>query len=127
MNIIRNPAAIGTPHFHYSHAIEVPPNARLLFLSGQVGVEADGSVPDDIETQSVICWRNIGIILADAGMEISDIVNVRVYLAREQDLVGFRNVRDRALGPARPTTVVVIAQLTRPEWLIEIEVVAAKT
>jgi 2-iminobutanoate/2-iminopropanoate deaminase len=126
MHRSHNPPSLGAPGGRYSHAVEVAGNARWLYLSGQVGAAPDGTVPADFTAQAEMCWRNIEIILADAGMGLADVVSYTTYLARREDAAAFRAVRDRFVGDARPAAVVVISQLVRPEWLIEIAVVAAK-
>jgi 2-iminobutanoate/2-iminopropanoate deaminase len=127
MNTIRNPAEVAPPAGRYSHAIEVPPGARLLYISGQVGTAPDGRVPPDLPGQTENCWRNIRAILADAGMSIGDLVKVTIFLTRAEDIGPYREARDRIIGEARPaSTLVVVSRLVRPEWLVEIEAVAAR-
>jgi enamine deaminase RidA (YjgF/YER057c/UK114 family) len=127
MNIKRNPAQIAPPGGRYSHAVEVPPDARWLHISGQIGAAPDGSVPDGIEAQVENCWKNISAILADAGMGIEDVVKVTVFLTRAENIAAYREARDRIIGDARPaSTLVVVSSLVRPEWLCEVEAVAAK-
>lgn len=127
MNRMRNPAAVAPPGGRYSHAVEVPASARLLYISGQIGAAADGAVPSGIVAQTENCWRNILAILADAGMGIADLVKVTIFLTREEDIAAYREARDRIVGDARPaSTLVVCSRLVRPEWLVEVEAVAAK-
>jgi enamine deaminase RidA (YjgF/YER057c/UK114 family) len=127
MNRIHNPKSIAAPGGRYSHAVEVPPNARWLYVSGQVGTAPDGSVPAGLADQVTNCWRNILAILGDAGMAISDIVKVTVFLTRESDVAAYREARDRIIGDVRPaSTLVVISRLVTPAFLVEIEAVAAK-
>jgi 2-iminobutanoate/2-iminopropanoate deaminase len=127
MNQRRNPADVAPPGGSYSHSIEVQPNARWLYVSGQVGVAPDGSLPNDLAGQATNCWNNIRANLAAAGMEMSDLVKITVFLTREADVVAYREVRDRILREPFPaSTLVVVSRLVRPEWLIEIEAVAAR-
>ncbi len=127
MNRTRNAAAVAAPSGRYSHSVEVPPNARWLYISGQIGTAPDGSVPTGIVAQTENCWRNIKAILADAGMDVGDIVKVTIFLTREEDIAAYREARDRIIGEARPaSTLVVVSRLVRPEWLVEVEAVAAK-
>src|ERR1700693_2435462 len=65
MNIRHTPASVAAPFGPYSHAVEVPEGSRLLYISGEVGVLPDGTVPETIEAQAEVCWRNIVAILAD--------------------------------------------------------------
>jgi 2-iminobutanoate/2-iminopropanoate deaminase len=127
MNRKLNPSTIAPPGGRYTHAIEVPPGARWLVVSGQVGVAPDGSTPGDIGGQTENCFRNIGAILESAGMSLADVVKITVFLTREDDIAGFRAARDRMIGEALPaSTLVVVSQLVRPEWRVEIEALAAK-
>ena len=54
----------------------MPEGSRLLYISGEVGVRPDGTVPETIEMQAEACWRNIIAILADAGMGVEDLVKI---------------------------------------------------
>ena len=65
MNIRHTPGTVAAPFGPYSHAVEVPADFRLLYISGEVGVLPDGTVPQGIEAQAEACWRNIKAILAD--------------------------------------------------------------
>jgi 2-iminobutanoate/2-iminopropanoate deaminase len=123
-----NPATIAPPSGKYQHAIEVPANARLLYISGQIGVLPDGKVAKGIDAQADAVWANIKAILADAGMTYADLVKLHVLLVDAKDIGATRAARDRALGSTRPpaSTLAVISALASPEFLIEIEAVAAK-
>src|SRR5258708_7055437 len=122
MNRICNPASVAPPAGRYSHAIEIQPNARWLYISGQVGTAPDGAVPPDAATQAANCWRNIAAILTEADMAIGDLVKVTVFLTREQDIPAYREARDRMLGDARPaSTLLVISKLAHPSFLVEVE------
>jgi len=66
-------------------------------------------------------------VLARAGMSVHDVVKVTQYLRREDDIPAYAKVRARFLGDARPASMLlVVAALVRPEFLVEIEVCAAK-
>lgn len=126
MNIQRTPATVSAPFGPYSHAVEVPAGSRLLYISGEVGALPDGTVPEGIEAQAEACWQNLVAILADAGMTIADLVKITTYLVRPEDLPAAGEARAKYFGGARPASAtIVVAALVRPEWLIEIEAVAA--
>lgn len=126
-NMIHNPATVAPPVGSYSHAIETPANARWLTISGQVGIAPDGKVGVTAAEQAELIWQNILAILAAAGMGASDLVKVTTYLTRKEDIAASRAARAKALGNHRPaSTLVVIAALAAPEYLIEIEAQAAK-
>jgi 2-iminobutanoate/2-iminopropanoate deaminase len=123
-----NPSAISAPLGAYTHAIEVAPGARVIHISGQVGVLPDGSVAQGIEAQLACAWRNILAILADAGMGPGDIVKVTTYLTRAEDFKVHPRIRAQFLGEARPTaTAVCVSALAAPEFLCEIEAIAARS
>lgn len=119
--------AIIPPTSFYSHAIEVPERSKLLFVSGTIANAPDGSCPTDFPTQARQCWRNLAAVLATADMSISDLVRVQTFLTRVGDLAEYRAIRNEMVGASRPAhTLLVVAALGRPEWLVEIEAVAAK-
>lgn len=123
---IHNPATVHTAPT-YSHGIEVPPNARWLYTSGQVGAGRDGKPLEGIEAQTRQVFENLKAILASASMSLADVVKMTAYLIDEEDINGFRKARLQQLGDHRPASTLVIARrLAQPAWLIEIEVVAAK-
>ena len=110
----------------YSDAVEVPPNARWLFTSGTPGLALDGSLPADIAGQAELAWRHIAAMLERAGMDVHDLVKVTHYLRRAADIPAYVEVRARFLGDARPASMLlVVGELVRPEFLLEIEAVAA--
>lgn len=123
---IHNPATVHEPSA-YSHAIELPPGARLLYISGQVGAAPDGSFAADFPGQAEQAFKNLAAVLAAAGMGITDLVKVNSYLVRRQDLEAYRAIRSRFYGGHRPaSTLLLISGLAREGGLIEIEAVAAK-
>ena len=121
-----NPPAISAPSGAYTHGIEIPGGARVLQISGQVGVRPDGTVADGIEAQLECAWQNILAILAAAHMSAADIVKVTTYLTRPEDFKVHPRIRAKYLGDARPAaTAVCVVALAAPEFLCEIEAIAA--
>ncbi len=121
------PTNIAPPLANYAHATEVPAGARWLFLSGQLGIETDGIIPEDAAQQAEICFRNIGAILHQGGMDFTDIVRLNTYLIDEADLAGYMEVRDRFVtDPAPSSTLLVVKSFSRKQFKVEIEIVAAK-
>jgi enamine deaminase RidA (YjgF/YER057c/UK114 family) len=122
-----NPAGVAGPFGTYSHGIEVEGPMRLVFGSGQTGVDTDGRIGEDIEEQSRLTWRNIEGVLAGAGMRVSDIVQLNMLLVNRGDLSTARAVREEYLDGHRPaSTLLFVAGLAHPDWLIEIDFVAAR-
>ena len=122
-----NPSSVAGPFGTYSHGIEVDGPMRLVFGSGQTGVDTDGRIGEDIEEQSRLTWRNIEGVLAGAGMRVSDIVQLTMLLVNRGDLSTARAVREEYLDGHRPaSTLLFVAGLAHPDWLIEIDFVAAR-
>ncbi len=121
-----NPSAIAAAFSRYSLGVEAPATARWLYVSGQVGVAPDGAFANGPEAQMEAAWRNVLAILDAAGMGPGDLVKVTVFLTRAEDVGLYREVRDRMLAGAEPaSTLIVITALAHPDWLVEIEAVAA--
>src|SRR4051794_29718136 len=120
MNIRHTPNTVAAPFGPYSHAVEVPEGSRLLYISGEVGVLPDGTVPEGIEPQAEACWRNIIAILADAGLGVGDLVKITTYLVRPEDVAAAGAARAKYFGDARlGSATIIVKALVRPEWLIE--------
>ena len=112
----------------YSDAVEVPANARWLFTAGTPGLAVDGALPADITAQAELAWSHIERVLQQAGMTINDIVKVTQYLVSAADIPAYAAVRARALAGARPASMLLIVPaLVRPDFLLEIEVIAARS
>ncbi len=121
------PPTIAPPAALYVHGMEVPANARWLLISGQVGVHPDGRVGGDALEQAEIIWSNIETILRSAGMALTDIAKLTTYATAPEHLKPLREVRERVLAGHRPaSTLLLVAGLAQPAWLVEVEVVAAK-
>jgi enamine deaminase RidA (YjgF/YER057c/UK114 family) len=109
----------------YVHAMEVVGAQRLLFVSGTMGLDAEGRAPAGLEAQLELVWSNIRRILAEAGMTTDNIMRLTSYLRDAAYAEANQEARLKALGDRRiPTTAIVVQTLT-PEWLVEIEVIAA--
>lgn len=121
-----NPPTVAPPFARYSHGIEAPAGARWLFISGQVGVTPEGKVAEGAEAQIEQAWRNVLSVLEAAGMGPRDLVKVTTFLINRADLPTARTVRERILHGAEPaSTLLFVAGLASPEWLVEIEAIAA--
>ena len=120
------PAGIAPPLANYSHATLVAAQAQWLFVSGQVGTRTDGSVPAEVEEQTVQVFENIAAILAAGGMAWPDVVRINTFLTDTADLANYMKVRDRYVAAPPPaSTLVVVQALARPEFRVEVEVIAA--
>lgn len=121
------PGGIRKPFAKYSHAVEVEAGARLLFCSGQLGIAPDDAVPEDAQSQAVLCFEAIGFCLAEAGMNFADIVRINAYVTERAYMAPYMAVRDRYVAAPPPaSTLVIVGGFTRPEFKVEVEVVAAR-
>lgn len=122
MKTPRNPESIHAPLGRYVHQIEVTGENRILFLSGQLGVHPDGSLPEDAIGQLGVALENILRNLEAAGFEPSDLVKITTYAVGEIDPAGRRAVMDRLLGPHVTTsTLVFVAALAAPQYKVEVD------
>lgn len=111
----------------YGDAIEVAANQRWLFTSGTPGMDERGELPPDITRQAELAWGHILKMLKAADMSVQDLVKLTQYLTRPADIPAYVQVRTRVLGEARPASMLmVVAGLPRPDFLLEIDVVAAR-
>lgn len=121
------PAGIAPPAAAYAHAVLVEAPQRVLHTSGVAPIAPDGRVPEGIEAQAEVVWANIAALLADAGMSATDVISVTTYVVVGEPLGPVMAARDRALGGHRAaSTLVTVPALARPEWRMEIAVVAAR-
>lgn len=120
------PADIAAPAADYAHAVLTEGATRWLHTSGVVPVAPDGSTPDALADQAALVWTNIAAMLRDAGMVATNVVSVTTYVVVGEDLAAVMAARDAALGGHRAaSTLVTVPALARPEWRMEIAVVAA--
>lgn len=118
---------VAAPTSHFVHAVEVPATSRLLYVTGQIPLTTDGQTPTDVGEQCDLVWQNIFNILKEAGMGVRDIVKIQGFVVRPSDMPAYRAARERALKDHKPaSTMICISALGRPEWLVEIECVAAQ-
>jgi enamine deaminase RidA (YjgF/YER057c/UK114 family) len=115
----------------YSHMAKVN-KGTTVYGSGQVPINASGNLigEGDFEAQVEQVFRNLKLAVEAAGGTMADIVKLNYYVAAELDQASvpkLRPIRDRYLNVETPpaSTFLVVARLSRPGWLIEIEAVAA--
>ncbi|MGL4237284.1 RidA family protein [Tabrizicola sp.] len=123
-----SPSSIRPPFAAYSHGVEVVAGLRWVATSGQLGLAADGSLPDGAHAQAAQCFANCAAILAEAGMGPADVVRINAFVTDRSHMAGYMQARDEWLaGVARlpASTLVIVSGFTRPEFLVEVEVTAA--
>ena len=118
------PKGVASPVGSYAHAVSVPANARMIFISGQIPTLEDGSVPKGIEAQAEAVWENIGKILSADGLNFANLAKVTTYLSSRENADINGRVRRKYLREHKPALTVIIADIYDPEWLLEIEAIA---
>lgn len=111
----------------YSHVAEVR-GGRTLYISGQVALDNEGNLVGrgDFGAQTVQVFENLTARLKEGGATFKDVVKLNYYLTDASDLQTLRDTRNRYLNTDNPpaSTLVVVKQLFREEFLIEVEAVA---
>lgn len=113
------PAANG----HYSQCIE---HNGLLYLSGQLPRDPyTRDIPDSIEEQTLVALNNVEIILTEAGSSISQIIQVRLYIADIALWDQVNAVYSEFMGDHKPVRSVIPTKELHFGALLEVEVLAA--
>jgi 2-iminobutanoate/2-iminopropanoate deaminase len=123
-----NPPSVAPPIGAYSHMAVVPPGYRMLYVAGQLGNRPDGTLAGTIEDQAIQALENIRLVLAAENAKPADIVKLTVYAAaRPTNMAAITAKRAELFKGATPPPVtwVYISGLARPEYLIEVEAIAA--
>ena len=116
-----NAADAPAPAGQYTQAVEVTQASRTLYLSGQVGIASDGSVPEDAEAQCALAWQ---AQLRAAGMEIENLVKITTIVRDPADVAKVRAGRAAVLGTHRAAGTLIIGGLSNPAWKVEVEGIA---
>ena len=126
MAIALNPSQIHPPFAPYSLGIVVPAGQRLVLCSGQLGIGPDRHVPTDCAGQTRICFDSIEAILAEAGMSLANIIRINAYVTGREHLPDYMGVRNALFAEPYPaSTLMIVSGFARPEFVVEIEVIAA--
>ncbi len=114
------PAPVGG----YAQAVDVTGAQRMLFVSGQIPVAKDGTVPNGFEAQCRQAWANLKAQLQAADMTLDNVVKITMFLADRKDGLVSRAIRQEMLGDRRPALTVIITGIFDAAWLLEIEAIA---
>ena len=127
MNQPVRPSTIASPAAMYELAMTVQAGSECLFSAGIVGVRPDGSIATDIGEQATEVWKSIGNLLAAAGYTSADVVSYTTYAVAGDDLGEVMAARDRFFsGHRAASTLITVPALARPEWKVEVAVIAAR-
>ena len=114
---------LAPPISHYCDAVRF---GDLLFISGVPPTDVRGGVVggDDVAAQTRQVFRNMKLVLDEAGASFSDILKVTVYLLDVNDRAKINPVRQEFFGAARPaSTLIGVRELAIPGMKVEIEAV----
>ena len=125
----RNPPDIHRPLANYTHQIEVSADERILFLSGQIGMDAGGQVPESAAEQLALALDNLLANLRAARMDVQDLTKLTLYLVMsELGPAERRAIFAAKLGGYAPCmTLVYVAALATPQFKVEVDAFAASS
>jgi enamine deaminase RidA (YjgF/YER057c/UK114 family) len=112
----------------YSYAVTV--SGRLAFLAGQVAADAEGRLvgPGDLAAQTAQALTNLYAVIRELGAGWPDVVRFNWYLTDVSQVATVREVRARLMGADSPppaSTLVQVAGLASPDYLVEVDAVVA--
>ncbi len=119
-----------SPTHGYSQVVIVAPGSKLVFLSGQVSDNAEGQAlgKGDLKAQTERAFENLKTALSAAGSSFDHVIKITYYVKdyNPEFLAVLREVRSRYVSKASPpaSTLVGVASLFEPDYLIEMEAVA---
>jgi enamine deaminase RidA (YjgF/YER057c/UK114 family) len=121
-----NPVGVFPPGSRYSHAALVEGGGRRVVVSGQVGLTPDGHLDHDGEAQMEQALANLRAILSAHGMGPENVLKVTVFLTDREMVPLWREVRDAFFdGYAPASSLLLVAGLADPRFLVEVEAEAA--
>lgn len=122
-----NPKNIPLPVGNYSHVTVIPKNSSLFTFSGQIGVDINGDIPESLNAQAVLTFKNIRELLDSQGLDADDVIKVNIWATEEIDWLFFDIEWEKLFGQIYPSmTIAYIKGLGLENLKIEIEVWAAK-
>lgn len=124
----KSPAGVHTPFANYSHVVTAEGAKKLVFCAGQVAADASGKVlpPDDFAAQTKMVMENLRLALAAGGAGLRDVVKVTIYICNPHDVAKTRLILQDYFGADPPaSTLCVLRGLANPNFLLEIEAIAA--
>ena len=123
-----SPEGIHKPFASYSHVVTAEGAQKLVFCAGQVPADPDGKVlpPDDFEAQTKLVMQNLTKALAAGGAKLSDVTKITIYICNQHDVPKARGILENYFGAHPPgSTLCVLRGLANPNFLLEIEAIAA--
>lgn len=103
-------------------------SGRLVHVSGQVAWDADGNTvgQGDIRAQAQRVFRNLRQVLQEAGGDLQDLMKITTYVTDINNYAAVIDVRNEFFPSGLPaSTLIVVESLFHPDWLLEVEGMAA--
>jgi enamine deaminase RidA (YjgF/YER057c/UK114 family) len=123
----KNPSNVAPPIGAYSHLSIVPKGADLLVLSGQVGTDAEGNLPSDVEGQLRNALNNILSILNSEGVTAEGIIKINLWFTEPVEREHFLKIWNEFHNGILPaTTLAYVTALAQPALKVEVEAWAAR-
>lgn len=130
-SIVRiNPPELGTPP-GYSQVVEISAG-RIIFISGQTALDRDGNVvgKNDFAAQAEQVFGNLAVALQARRCSAANLVKLTVFLTDMDNIANYREARNRFFATVNPAaapavTLVEVSKLYGPDFMIEIEAIAA--
>lgn len=115
------------PNGHFAQAIAVQATGRMVFISGMTARAKDGSITGigDIKAQTRQVCENLRAAVEEAGGTLEDICRVDVYVRNIEQFEAIHQVRREFFTGTPPaSTMVEVAKMVSPDYLIEINAIA---
>lgn len=110
------------PYSHYCHVVRAGDH---VWVSGAVGIKADGTIPADTVGQFRIALSSVDACLRHAGASAAQVVKVTIFMTDISERAAINPLRIKYFGENRPaSTLVEVSQLVDPAFRVEIEAVA---
>ena len=110
------------PVSHYCHVVKA---GGFVWLSGMVGMKADGSIPEGTVEQFEIALKTIDTCLREAGGKPNQNVKVQIFMTDISERSSINPIRIEYFGDHKPaSTLVEVSALVDPRMRVEIEAVA---
>ena len=125
---VSNPAGLASPGGRFSHVVKITSPKTLVFIAGQTASDSSGNVvgKDNFAEQAEQVFKNIEVALASENLTFADVVKVNMYLTDMKYRPQLHEARSRYIKGVPPaSTLVSITGLAHPDYMLEIEVVAA--
>lgn len=121
------PDSLAPPFARYAHGVVIEGGQRLLRTSGQLALAKDATVPQGARAQTTLIFESIDAILAEGGMDRTHVCHISAFVSAREHMEGYMAARDAYLAdvPGLPaSTLIIVSGFTRPEFVVEIEVMA---